>query len=59
MFYVLFPRAVGLNLFDMSGIISPGSYFGFLNKQFKSDKSFVMSRCIYTKRNMDIFLKKE
>ena len=51
--------AVGLNLFDISGIISPGSYFDFLNKQFKSDKSFVISRCIYTKRNMDIFLKTE
>lgn len=50
--------AIGLNLFDMSGIVSPGSYFDFLNKQFKSDKSFVISRCVYTKRNMDIFLKK-
>lgn len=47
--------SIGLNLFDMSGIVSPGSYFDFLNRQFKSDKSFVISRTIYTKRNADRF----
>lgn len=46
---------IGLNLFDMSGIVSPGSYFDFLNKQFKSDKSFVISRHVYTKHNMNVF----
>lgn len=51
--------SIGLNLFDMSGIISPGSYFDFLNKQFKSDKSFVISRTVYTKRNMDRFEKEK
>lgn len=47
--------SIGLNLFDMSGIISPGSYFDFLNKQFKSDKSFVISRTIYTRKSVDRF----
>ena len=47
---------IGLNLIDMSGIISPGSYFDFLNKQFKSDKSFVISRHVYTKHNMHLFM---
>lgn len=51
--------SIGLNLVDMSGIISPGSYFDFLNKQFKSDKSFVISRVVYTKRNMGRYEKKE
>lgn len=46
---------IGLNLVDMSGIVSPGSYFDFLNKQFKSDKSFVISRTIYTKKNAGQF----
>lgn len=48
--------SIGLNLVDLSGIVSPGSYFDFLNKQFKSDKGFVISRSIYTNRNMDQFL---
>lgn len=48
---------IGFNLVDMSGIISPGSYFDFLNKQFKSDKSFVISRKIYTKKDANIFRK--
>ena len=47
--------SIGLNLLEMSGIVSPGSYFDFLNKQFKSNKSFVISRRIYTKRNMNQF----
>lgn len=42
---------IGLNLFDLSGIISPGSYFDFLNNQFKSEKSFVISRKVYSKKD--------
>lgn len=42
---------IGLNLIDLSGIISPGSYFDFLNKQFKSDKSFVVSRKVYRRKD--------
>lgn len=52
-------RTIGLNLFDISGIISPGSYFDFLNKQFKSDKSFVISRHVYTKRHLNSFMKQK
>lgn len=44
-------QEIGLNLFDLSGIISPGSYFDFLNNQFKSDKSFVISRKVYRKKD--------
>lgn len=44
-------QEIGLNLFDLSGIISPGSYFDFLNEQFKSDKSFVISRKVYRKKD--------
>lgn len=44
-------QEIGLNLFDLSGIISPGSYFDFLNQQFKSDKSFVISRKVYSKKD--------
>lgn len=47
--------SIGLHLIDMSDIISPGSYFDFLNKQFKSNRSFVISRKIYTKKNADEF----
>lgn len=47
--------SIGLNLFDISGIISPGSYFDFLNKQFKSDRSFVISRNVYTKKSLSKF----
>lgn len=49
-------NVIGLNLFDMSGIISPGSYFDFLNKEFKSDKGLVISRKVYTKKNAKAFL---
>lgn len=44
---------IGLNLVELSGIVSPGAYFDFLNNQFKSDRSFVVSRKIYRKK--DIF----
>lgn len=44
-------QEIGLNLFDLSGIISPGSYFDFLNNEFKSNKSFVISRKVYRKKD--------
>lgn len=47
--------SIGLNLIEMSGVISPGSYFDFLNNEFKSDKSFVISRHIYTKKSASQF----
>ncbi|MEG1301157.1 MAG: hypothetical protein RSC93_10685 [Erysipelotrichaceae bacterium] len=45
-------ECVGLNLVDLSGIISPGSYYDFLNKQFMSEKSFVIARKLYTKKDI-------
>lgn len=45
-------RTIGLDLFDISGIVSPGSYYDFLNHEFKRDKSFVISRKVYTKRDL-------
>lgn len=47
---------IGLNLFDLSGIISPGAYYDFLNKQFKSDKGFIVSRRLYRKKDLDMFM---
>lgn len=41
---------LGLLLYDLSGIVSPGAYFDFLNNRFKSDKSFVVSRKVYRKK---------
>lgn len=46
---------IGLNLFDLSGIISPGAYYDFLNNQFKSHKGFVVSRKLYRKKDADSF----
>lgn len=46
---------IGLNLFDLSGIVSPGAYYDFLNKQFKSDKGFIVSRKLYRKKDADMF----
>ena len=48
-------NSLGLNLFDLSGIISPGAYYDFMNRQFKSDKSFVISRKLYTKKDASLF----
>lgn len=46
---------IGLNLIDLSGIISPGAYYDFLNKQFKSHKGFIVSRRLYRKKDAKQF----
>lgn len=46
---------IGLNLVDLSGIISPGAYYDFLNKQFKSHKGFIVSRRLYRKKDVHLF----
>ena len=51
-------RTIGLDLFDISGIVSPGSYYDFLNHEFKRDKSFVISRKVYTKKDMPTLLER-
>ncbi len=57
-FMANFLKEVGLNLFDLSGIISPGAYYDFMNKQFKSNKSFVISRKVFRKKDAEKFLEK-
>lgn len=51
-------NVIGLNLIDLSGIISPGAYFDFLNRVFKSNKGFVISRKLYRKKDYELFEKK-
>lgn len=50
---------IGLNLFDLSGIVSPGAYYDFLNKQFKSNKGFIVSRQLYRKKDAHLFSKRK
>ena len=38
---------IGLNLFDFSGIISPGTFYDYLNGEYKRANSFVTSRNLY------------
>lgn len=45
--------SIGLHLIDLSGIISPGAYYDFLNKQFKSHKGFIISRKLYRKKDLE------
>ncbi|MEG2684691.1 MAG: hypothetical protein RR929_01370 [Erysipelotrichaceae bacterium] len=49
-------ECVGLHLFDFSGIVSPGSYYDFLNKKFLNDKSFIVSKKIFTKKDAQKFI---
>lgn len=51
--------SIGLHLVDLSGIISPGAYYDFLNRQFKSSKGFVVSRKLYRKKDAKQFAKKQ
>lgn len=53
-----FLNQLGFSFLDFSGIISPGSYYDFLNKQFKSGKGHVISRKIYTKYDAEQFVDK-
>ncbi|MDD6466800.1 MAG: hypothetical protein PUF50_01285 [Erysipelotrichaceae bacterium] len=48
-------KVIGLNLFDLSGIISPGAYYDFLNRQFMSHNGFIVSRKLYRKRDVKKF----
>ncbi|WP_416326971.1 hypothetical protein [[Eubacterium] hominis] len=48
-------KVIGLHLVDLSGIISPGAYYDFLNNQFKSNKGFVVSRKLYRKKDAVYF----
>ena len=43
----------GIDLVKISGLISPGAYFEFFNREFMRKNSFVISRTIYYKDNKD------
>lgn len=58
-FLVHLLSVIGLHVFDLSGIISPGAYYDFLNKQFKSQKGFIVSRKLYRKKDADVFNTKD
>lgn len=48
--------SIGLKLIDLSGIVSPGAYYDFLNRQFKSHKGFIISRKLYRRKDAEQFL---
>lgn len=41
----------GIDIVKIQGLISPGAYFDFFNRQFSRESSFVISRTIYYKDN--------
>lgn len=43
----------GIDLLKMSGIITPGAYYEYLNREFQKKNSMVISRKIYNARNID------
>ena len=43
----------GIDLLKMNGIITPGAYYEYLNREFQKKNSMVVSRKIYNNRNVD------
>ena len=43
----------GIDLLKMNGIITPGAYYEYLNREFQKKNSMVVSRKIYNQRNVD------
>ena len=43
----------GIDLLKMYGIITPGTYYEYLNREFKKKNSMVISRKIYNSKNVD------
>ena len=43
----------GIDLLKMYGVITPGSYYEYLNREFKKKNSMVISRKIYNNKNVD------
>lgn len=39
----------GIDLLKINGVITPGSYYEYLNKEFKKENSIVLTKEIYTK----------
>ena len=42
--------AYGSDLIKINGVITPGSYYAFLEKELKKENSNVISKQIYTKK---------
>lgn len=49
-------KIIGLNLIDFSGIISPGAYYSFLESNFKSGKSIIVSKKLLTKSDASKYI---
>lgn len=45
----------GIDLVKIQGLISPGAYFEFFNREFSRKNSFVISRTIYYKDNRNTY----
>lgn len=43
----------GIDLLKMNGIITPGAYYEYLNREFQKKNSMVISRKIYNNQNVD------
>lgn len=43
--------SIGKNIIDINGIITPGTYYEYLNNEFSKKNSNVISRKIYTKKD--------
>ena len=43
----------GIDLLKMYGVITPGAYYEYLNREFKKKNSMVISRKIYNSKNVD------
>ncbi len=43
----------GIDLLKMNGIITPGAYYEYLNREFQKKNSMVISRKIYNSKNVD------
>lgn len=43
----------GIDLLKMNGVITPGTYYEYLNREFQKKNSMVISRKIYNQRNVD------
>lgn len=43
----------GIDLLKMTGIITPGAYYEYLNREFQKKNSMVVSRKIYNQQNVD------
>ena len=43
----------GIDLLKMNGIITPGTYYDYLNREFQKKNSIVVSRHIYNQKATD------